>query len=457
MTVQAEHSGQTVVYSKEIPVRRTVDVFVGGGGPAGTAAAIAAGRAGCSVFLAEGTGCLGGMATAGLVPLYMPHTDGKHELCGGIGGEIMRRLHEEGSGRYHHGDSIDAEQLKRISDELVLGAGVELSLHTHVVDVHVENKTIGHVILWGKSGLFAVRARVYIDCTGDGDLCVLAGASYQKGDADGAMMAGTLCSRWEGIRWDGRDDTPQAPYEPPEMLWQGEAIPQAVKDGVLSVDDRHLPGIWRTGETDGGGNVGHAFGVDNTDEASVTRALVEQRRRLKEYEAYYRRYVPGFEHVRLTETANTIGIRESRRIECDYMLCAEDYRRRAVFPDEIGRFNYPIDMHAATAGAADHATFEQVFYDRYTRGESYGLPYRMLLPRGLNNALVAGKCAGTDKSMQASVRVMPCCYIMGEAAGIAAALSVQQACFPRALPVERLQQALRANGAYLPALSLIHI
>ena len=450
MTNSMETDKQTVVFSKEIPVRYTVDVFVGGGGPAGTAAAIAAGRAGCSVFLAEGAGCLGGMGTAGLVPLYMPHTDGEHELCGGIGREIMQRMHKAGGGRYHHGDSIDAELLKRTSDELVLDAGVTLSLHTHVVDVHAENGTIRDVILWGKSGLFAVRAQVYLDCTGDGDVCVLAGAEYEKGDETGAMMAGTLCSQWEGIRWDGRDDTPQAAYEPPEMLWQGEASPQAVEDGVLSVDDRHLPGIWRTGETSGGGNVGHAFGVDNTDEVSVTQALVEQRRRLTEYETYYRRYVPGFENARLVASADTMGIRESRRIVCDYQLCAEDYRRRAVFLDEIGRFNYPVDRHAATAELADHAAFEEEFYHRYTRGESYGLPYRMLLPRGLTNALVAGKCAGTDKSMQASVRVMACCYIMGQAAGAAAALSVQLDCSPRQIPVDRLQQVLRANGAYLP-------
>ena len=442
---------ESIAYAKEIPVRCTVDVFVGGGGPAGTAAAIAAGRAGCSVFLAESTGCLGGMGTAGMVPLYMPHTDGEHELCGGIGREIMETMRSRGGGKYYNGNSIDLELLKRVSDELVLGAGVHLSLLTTLVDVQVRDGRIDAVILWGKSGLFAVRAGVYVDCTGDGDLCVLAGAAYSKGDANGAMMAGTLCSLWDGIQWEDRDRTPQEVYQPPEMLWQGEAIPRAVQEGVLSVDDRHLPGVWRTGEHTGGGNVGHAFGVDNTNEASVTQAMVEQRRRLAEYEAYYRRYVPGFGQARLVATADVMGIRESRRILCDYTLCVEDFRRRAVFEDEIGRYNYPVDMHAATAEAENHAAFETDFYSlRYGKGESYGLPYRMLLPQGLQNVLVAGKCAGTDKSMQASVRVMACCYIMGEATGTAAALSVLGGTTPRELPVGKLQEKLRENGAYLP-------
>ncbi len=442
---------ETIVYTKEIPVRHSVDVFVGGGGPAGTAAAIAAGRAGCSVFLAESTGCLGGMGTAGMVPLYMPHTDGERDLCGGIGHEIMETMRARGGGKYYNGDSIDRELLKRVSDELVLGAGVRLSFMTTIVDVQVKDGRVDAVILWGKSGFFAVRAAVYIDCTGDGDLCALAGVPYQKGDSTGAMMAGTLCSMWDNIEWNGRDKTPQEVYQPPEMLWQGEAIPQAVQDGVLSVDDRHLPGVWRTGEHTGGGNVGHAFGVDNTDEASVTEAFVSQRKLLAEYEAYYRRYIPGFEEAALRATADVMGIRESRRILCDYTLNVNDFRRRAVFADEIGRYNYPVDMHAATADAENHEAFEADFYNlRYGKGESYGLPYRMLLPQGLANALVAGKCAGTDKSMQASIRVMACCYIMGEAAGTAAALAVQNGTAPREISVAALQEKLHQNGAYLP-------
>ena len=442
---------ETIAYTKEIPVRHIVDVFVGGGGPAGTAAAIAAGRAGCSVFLAESTGCLGGMGTAGMVPLYMPHTDGERDLCGGIGQEIMETMRARGGGKYYNGDSIDRELLKRVSDELVLGAGVQLSFMTTIVDVQVKDGRVDTVILWGKSGFFAVRAAVYIDCTGDGDLCALAGVPYKKGDDTGAMMAGTLCSMWDNIQWNGRDKTPQEVYQPPEMLWQGEAIPQAVQDGVLSVDDRHLPGVWRTGEHTGGGNVGHAFGVDNTDEASVTEAFIAQRKLLAEYENYYRRYVPGFEEATLRATADVMGIRESRRILCDYTLNVNDFRRRAVFEDEIGRYNYPVDMHAATADTENHEAFEADFYNlRYGKGESYGLPYRMLLPQGLSNTLVAGKCAGTDKSMQASIRVMACCYIMGEAAGTAAALAVQGGSAPREISVAALQEKLYKNGAYLP-------
>lgn len=442
---------ESIVYNRAIPVRYTVDVFVGGGGPAGTAAAIAAGRGGCSVFLAESTGCLGGMGTAGMVPLYMPHTDGEQDLCGGIGQEIMEIMRARGGGKYYNGNSIDRELLKRVSDELVLDAGVTVRFMTSIVDVRVEDGRIDAVILWGKGGFYAVRAGVYIDCTGDGDLCALAGVPFKKGDDTGAMMAGTLCSLWDNIRWDDRDKTPQEVYQPPEMLWQGEAIPQAVRDGVLSVDDRHLPGVWRTGEHTGGGNVGHAFGVDNTDETTVTEALIAQRKLLAEYEAYYRRYVPGFEDARLRATADVMGIRESRRILCDYTLNVQDFRRRAVFEDEIGRYNYPVDMHAATAEMGDHEAFEADFYNlRYGKGESYGLPYRMLLPQGLANALVAGKCAGTDKSMQASVRVMACCYIMGEAAGTAAAMAVELQNSPRAVPVEQLQKKLWENGAYLP-------
>ncbi len=212
--------------------------------------------------------------------------------------------------------------------------------------------------------------------------------------------------------------------------------------GVFATPDLHLPGMWRVGRSLGGGNIGHAFGVDGTDEQSLTASLILSRKLLNEYERYYRQYLDGYEDMELVVTASMMGIRETRRIVGDAVLTLEHFLARAAFADEIGRYSYPVDIHAAKPDLESYNTFHKEHTElRYKKGESYGIPYGCLIPQTLDNVLTAGRCVSTDRYMQSSVRVMPGCYITGQAAGIAAALTGSDGAI-RAVDIRLLQERL---------------
>ncbi len=440
---------------RTVPVRHEVDVFVAGGGPAGCAAAVFAARQGARVFLAEGQNCFGGMGTCGMVPAFMAFGNGIHFLAAGFGEDLLDRLIADGGAgdlpaKYNKTGcfSIDAEKLKRVYDGLVGEAGVTFGLHTHLIGVETEGGRVTAALLWGKSGLFAVQARVYVDATGDGDLAAWAGAPFEKGDADGNLMPGTLCSLWANV------DFQQIAAD--KLGWDhNRHIEQAWKDGVLSYCDKHLPGMWAIRKNIGGGNIGHTFGVDGTDERSLTAALVKGRQLLVEYENYYKRYLgSGFRDMDLVASGSLLGVRETRRIQGDYVLALDDFKTRATFTDEIGRYNYPVDIHVGRPNdEREYQRFEKEFASlRMGVGESYGIPFRCLVPRGLENVLVAGRCISTDRSMQASIRVMPGSFITGQAAGIAAAMAASTpAARVREVVADELRGRLRKAGAYLPA------
>jgi len=436
-------SNSTLSYRRELNVRYEPDVLVVGGGPAGVAAALAAAKQGVSVRLVEAHSCLGGMGTAGMIPAFMQFTDGVNFLAGGVGKLVLDSLRTAGGTVPAEGMGIRAEVLKRVYDALLVDAGVPYTLHTQLVDVVADQGHVHEAVCAGKSGMFAIRAKVFVDCTGDGDLAAFAGAAYEKGDANGNMMPGTLCSLWAGIDW---------PTVRASGLGTGnKRIEDAFKDGVFTLEDRHLPGMWRVGETVGGGNIGHTFEVDGTDEESLTRALQWGRKSLLEYERYYKDYLKGFEAMELVATGSLLGVRETRRIIGDYVLNVNDFNPSSTFDDEIGRYSYPIDIHIARPDKESYDAFQKEFTSmRLGKGESYGIPYRILTPRGLENALVAGRCVSTDRSMQASIRVMPGCYITGQAAGVAAAMAAQAGTSTRSIDIRDLQARLKVMGAYLP-------
>jgi len=443
----------TIEVRREMPVRHEVDVFVAGGGPAGAVAAVAAARQGRRVYLAEGHTCLGGMGTAGLVPAFMRFGDGENLCAAGVGEEILCRLIAAGGAEPGRTDpkiasigsvGIDAEVLKRVYDDLLTDAGVDFTFQTTLIGVEKDaDDHVSHAICAAKSGIFAVRAKMFVDGTGDGDLAVWAGAPFEKGDENGDMMPGTLCSLWADVDW--------ATIKR-EAVGTGNArLEDAFKDGVFTYQDKHLPGMWRVGENVGGGNIGHTFGVDNTDERSITEALIWGRKLVLEYERYYKEYLKGFEEMKLMATGSLLGIRETRRVMGDYVLDLDDFKSRAVFEDEIGRYSYPVDIHPTRPDDESYDRFMEEWTNlRYKKGESYGIPYRVLTPTGLSNVLVAGRCVSTDRSMQGTVRTMPGCYITGQAAGVAAALAIDKDTDTRGFEVSELQGRLKEMGAFLP-------
>ncbi len=438
-----------ITLTRSVPVRHAVDVFVAGGGPAGVAAAVAAARQGARVYLAEGHVCFGGMGTAGALPMFCNFSDGVNFVAGGVGRDVYEGLFElggtaPGSSREYRDLLFHGETLKLVYDRLVVAAGVEFTFQTQVIGIEAEGGCVRYAVCHAKSGLFAVRAKAFVDATGDGDLCAWAGAPFEKGDAEGRMQPGTLISLWSGIDWD------KANAAGCGFWWeQSREMARAVGDGVFTVPETGFPGIMRTGPASGGGNLGHLFGVDGTDERTVTPAAVQARKMMREYETYFKRYLTGYDAMELVGSAAQFGIRETRRILGDYVLNADDYWRRAVFADEIGRFCYGIDVHAETLEASEERGKE--FDHQWLKpGESYGIPYRVLTPRGLDNVLVAGRCVSTDRPVQGSLRVMPGCFITGQAAGVAAALVAQRGVRSRDVAIPELQQLLRRLGAYLP-------
>lgn len=430
-----------MAFARQLPLRYDVDVLVLGGGPAGCAAAVAAARQGARVLVVDSQACLGGLGTGGLVPAFMTFGDGVNFLAAGLGREILERMWRIGGVTHGSGMSysIRAEALKRAYDEMLTEAGVDILLMTTLTAVETRAGGIDYCVLASKRGMYAARARVYIDCTGDGDVAAWSGAPCEKGDAQGRTMPGTLCALWSDIDFSKRTQP------------DGARVEEAFNDGVFERLDLHFSGMWQVAEHVGGSNTGHAFGVDGTDETSLTEALIYSRRLYQQIERYYKGYVPGFEHMQLVATASMFGIRESRRLVGEYVLTLDDYIRRASFEDEIGRYCYNVDIHPVDNSKQSFSDFKQDFDGkRYKPGESYGIPYRALLPCGIDNLLVAGRCISTDRPMQSSTRVMPGCYITGQAAGVAAGLCAAGGVRPHDVDVRAVQRELLKLGMYLP-------
>ena len=428
-----------MIYQKELPVRLEADVVVAGGGASGVAAAVAAARMGKSVLLAEAGGALGGVGTSGLVPAFAPFDDGVNVLCGGIGMEIRRQVSVHVPTNTYW-TPIDAEELKRTYDKVTTDAGVKVLFFTTVCDVLAADGHIEGVVLTSKTGLYAVKAKVFVDCTGDGTLNALGGGAFEIGNEEGKTMPPTLCSQWAGVDRDA--------------YWSNNIpaqLEKAIGDGVFTYADRHLSGMFIREGGVAGGNIGHIFDNDPLDEESLTKAMMWGRASMLEYMRFYREYIRGCENVRLVGTGAMLGIRESRRTVCDYMLSVSDYIARADFADEIGRYCYPVDIHIMNTKTDEMERFRQEYENmRYEKGESYGIPYRSLTAASWDNLLTAGRCMGTDRQMEASIRVMPGCFITGEAAGTAAALAADtRQADVRGVDVALLQRTLAGNGAYV--------
>lgn len=438
----------SIRFSRDVPVRHSVDVCVVGAGPGGIAAAVFAARSGARTMILDAHTMPGGMSTAGRVPVLMNCSDGVNFLPAGFGSEVLTAMTDAAKKLEFEKSlyAIDAEQLKFIYEQFLTGAGVDILYYSRLADVSVADGRISHAVFAAPSGLFAVAARVFIDGTGDGTLAAWAGAPFETGGDKGEVMPSTLCSLWTGFDWDAYRKGGAFSHNEDPMLKKLEA---AFREGVLKDNDYHHTGLCRCAEHLAGGNITHVFDVDGTDEVSLTRGLVENRRKLRDYEAFYRKYIDGFGNARIADSGSLLGVRESRRITGDYVLNYEDYLARRTFDDEIGRYNFPVDIHPAAPGRAGLEAHKKFHHANFMgKGESYGIPYRILLPLGLGNLLTCGRCVSTDRNVFASLRVIPGAWITGQAAGAAAALALRKGDTPRAVDPGELRDLLRKRGAF---------
>jgi len=330
----------------------------------------------------------------------------------------------------------------------VSGAGAEVIFNTMLAAVDTAGGGgIDALILANKSGLTAYRAKTYVDCTGDADLAAWAGAEYEKGDREtGDLQPASLCFMLTNVDLYGYQHCGNVKYG------QGKPL---INDIVLSGKYPEIPDTHACNNIVGPGtigfNAGHLWEIDNTDPASVSKGLIQGRKIAHAFQRALAEFHPkAFADSFLVSTASLMGIRETRRIVGDYVLTIDDYLARRSFPDEICRNSYFIDVHYAQDESSKLKT-DPDRVERYGKGESHGIPYRCLTPKGLKSVLVAGRSISTDRMVQGSTRVMPVCLAMGEAAGMAAAhaASVSEPDV-HAVDVARLRERLKEEGAYLP-------
>lgn len=446
----------------DIPVGRPCDVLVVGGGSAGVAAATASARAGARTTLVEKYGFLGGTSTAGMVGPFMTcySADGSQQVIGGIFQELVDRMVAVGGavdpGKTEAGEKwasfiavghahvtpFHPEALKMATMEMVTGAGVDLRLHTSFVDVVRDDagEAMAGIVVLTKAGLRILPATIVVDCSADGDVAVRAGVPFSVGRAaDGKRMPATMFFRIGDVD----DERVEAFAREHRRLHSGEhlfecIVGEARRRGELSIPNEWInmyrepdPGVWRVNTT-------RLHDIDGTNPEDLTRAEVEGRRQVRALLAFMRARCPGLENVRLLEVAAQIGIRETRHIHGEYVLTQDDVLRGARFEDAIARCAYPIDIHDPAGPRFSLAAIESDYYE---------IPYRCLIPKRVDNLLVAGRCFSATHEAAASARVIPPVYAMGQAAGTAAALSVKQGLTPRRLPGTRVREVLRAQGA----------
>jgi hypothetical protein len=453
---------KTFALHRSIPVEEGYDVVVAGGGPAGAAAAICAGRLGAKVLLVESTGCLGGMGTSGLVTAFDPMSNGEEMLVGGLMREVVETMYTRGflmpgittdfwRKKYLFWTPFRVEGLKLVLDEFIQAAGVEVRFFTRLIDADAtaDEGLLNGVILHNIEGYRFVAAKTYIDCTGDAILAHLAGASCREAGQDtNGIMPATLASLFTGIDWKAM----KGAKDHDGWANQQMAYRKALDSGHFTQYDRLMPGMSPVGKQVGYLNGGHIFNLNALRCQDLSNGVMLGRKIAQEYHSFFKQYVPGCADIEHVTTASLLGIRESRRIVGEYELTLKDYLAKRHFPDQIGIFNKFVDIHPYDCTDAEWNRFEDQ-KDKTMKllpGESFGLPYGILVPRGWRNLWVAGRCASSDVEVHGSIRVQPACSMMGQAAGTAAVQSVRTGQAACELDTELLVTTLREANANLP-------
>ena len=445
------------------------DVLVVGGGPAGLGAAIGAADAGARVILAERYGFFGGNATAALVmPLMSFHTQRPaperrvdasgatpllptdhgpgQPVVAGVLKRLLERLVQVGGAIAPSLDTgyvvpFDPEWFKLVALELLNEAGVQFLLHAFASGVLGE-RTVEGAVFETKSGPVAIRARVVVDCTGDADMAVQAGAPFEVGRADGLAQPMTLMFRMAEFQKAAFDQYVKAhpgQWRGVHGLW--DLVREATLAGELELPREDILFFATPHEREVSVNSTRVTRVLGTDVWDLTYAECASRRQMLQIAEFLRRYVPGFERSYAVQSGVNVGVRETRRIIGEYQLTAHDVLSARKFDDAIARGSYPVDIHNPTGSGT--------VLKRLPAGEAYDIPLRCLMPQSTEGLIVAGRCISGTHEAHSSYRVMPIVMATGHAAGVCAAIAARSRRAPRDVPAHEVREALLKQGASL--------
>lgn len=415
-----DRSGAEIFWNRRVPVRYEADVAVIGGGIAGVSAACAAARSGAKTVLVERFAVTGGDLTSGGVANFCGQLQGQGEVFDEILRDLLTfKALEPGKTVFHY------EILAVVLQELLLRRHVKLLLHTRFVDTAVREGRLTECILCGKSGPEALRAKQFIDCTGEADVARTAGFATVKGRTEDGLPL--PMSMMFFVRHVGKDAVPQLPegwFSPPRRA-----------------EDLPMTSIWPDGPR------GNAIKIkvpkfDATDTESLTAAEIHGRRRMMEVLDYYQRVEKR--PWRLDHGSPIIGIREGCRVVGDYVLTVDDLRAGRTFDDAVARGTFYLDGHKPDD---DKRTY--ILPKDQLQVPPYQIPLRSLLVRDGKNLLAAGRCFSADQLALSSARVSTTCSMMGQAAGIAAALAALRGCDPRDIDPHEVRRTVEARGAKL--------
>ena len=451
--------------ARALPVIGSYDVIVAGGGTAGVCAAIAAARKGCSTLLIEQFGSLGGTQTAGLVDPLCPnfHEDGT-PLTRGIGQEIWNRLGKSGfgydlpdTGKYAPGvwAWFDFEQLKQLEEEMVIESGAKILFHTCISAPMMDGDKVCGLIIENKSGRQAIEAKIVIDCTGDADVVFRSGAPCENGrPSDGLNQPSSLRFHVGNVDWKKLSDflkqhnVPLLSGDLPTVSYGvgggakdlAEYLNRCAAEGKVALEDiryfQFFAAKGRPGEISF--NCPEIRSYQGTNGNDISAMQLEGRRAINRLIDFCKRCLPGFENCYLVCVAAMPGVRSSRRVVTEQVLTVEEVIQGKKFEDAVARNNWPPDIHSVKEDEELYLDHEPVDFVE--------IPYGALVPKNIDNLLVAGRCIGVDFGAQAAIRIARTCQALGEAAGVAAAMAIQAGVPPRKLSGSDVHKALAKDG-----------